>query len=165
MAEKEQWKLMPGETIVLETGPYTKDTVKWLVYLAIPTVLATLLVLPFYLLYYKLMNFRWILTDRRFIMAEGWLTRRATTLSLEKVQEVNRAQRFFERHLWHTLTVSIETAATVGTTEVKQVADDDPLPAALEAAIHKLHSGEREVVTGYQQPSPEPLASADPDPT
>ena len=137
---------MPGETVLVETGPYIKDNIKWLVYLALPTFLITLLILPFYLLYYKLMDFRWILTDRRFLIASGWLTRRASTVSLEKVQEVNRAQRFFERHLFHTLTLSIETAATVGTTEVRQVGESDPLPSAMEAAVHRVHGGGREIV-------------------
>jgi uncharacterized membrane protein YdbT with pleckstrin-like domain len=138
--EKEQWSLMPGETLIVRTRPYIRDAIKWYLYLAIPTIGITAVLALIAWLYYKAMDIQWVLTNRRLVVAKGWLTRRSTTIALEKVQEVNRSQSFFGRHLFHQLTLSIETAATVGTTVIAPVETTDQLPAELEAAVHAIHT-------------------------
>jgi uncharacterized membrane protein YdbT with pleckstrin-like domain len=125
--EKEQWSLMPDETVMVRTGPYIRDALKWYLYLAIPTIGIMAILALVAWLYYKAMNNQWVLTNRRLVTAEGWLTRRSTTIALEKVQEVNRSQSFFGRHLFHQLTLSIETAATVGTTVICACRDRRPV--------------------------------------
>jgi hypothetical protein len=143
--KKEPWTLRPGEKIVARSAPYIRRILTFYLIvfgiLAIPSLGLTLLV-PFgYWLYYRLKRFEWILTDRRLVLVEGWLTRHAHGASLDKVNEVNYHRRFLQRVLWSTGTVVVETAATRGATALVHCADDDPFRHAIETQLELRRRG------------------------
>jgi len=83
------------------------------------------------------MRIEWILTDRRLIVVGGWLTRRAKTVSLDKINEVNYTRRFWERVLWPLERSPLNRQRQEGTTRLVDAADDDPFRDALEAQVEK----------------------------
>jgi uncharacterized membrane protein YdbT with pleckstrin-like domain len=137
--------LRPGEQVIARSQPYIRRILIFYLIvfgvLAIPTLGLTLVV-PFgYWLYYRLKRFEWILTDRRLVLVEGWLTRHAHGASLDKVNEVNHRRRFLQRVLWSTGTVLVETAATRGATVLVHCADDDPFRHAVETQLELRRRG------------------------
>jgi membrane protein YdbS with pleckstrin-like domain len=128
---------MPDEQVLVRSRPYPdRAIIAWLI-LGVPTLGIGFLVAGFLWLYYALRKIEWTLTNRRVIQVGGWLTRRVTTVSLDKVQEVNRVSTFLDRKVSRIVRLSLETAATQGTTVIAPLAEDDPLPDALEAAVHQ----------------------------
>lgn len=135
--KKEPWALLPDEKVLAQSEPFRRrEIATWLI-LGIPSLGFGFLWGGGIWVYYRLMRVEWILTDRRVILAAGWLTRRAKSVSLDKVNEVNYARRLDERVLWSTGTVTIESAATAGVTEMRRSADSDPFRHALEAQVEQ----------------------------
>ena len=137
MLKKEPWSLQGAESLVAASEPYWRRLVMVLLILAVPTLGFTVVMAGLVWLYYRLTRIEWILTDRRLIVVRGWLTREAKTVSLDKINEVNYRRSFWDRVLFATGTVVIESAATAGVTVLNDVADDDPLRAALDAQIER----------------------------
>jgi uncharacterized membrane protein YdbT with pleckstrin-like domain len=135
--KNEPWTLQPNERVLTRSQPYLRNYIILLLVLAIPTVGLTALVAGFIWLYFRLMRFEWILTDRRVITVSGWLTRSAHNVSLDKINEINYRRNFLERVLFATGTIAIESAATAGVTLLKYAADDDPLRHALEEQLER----------------------------
>jgi uncharacterized membrane protein YdbT with pleckstrin-like domain len=137
--------LRRGEQIVSRSQPYIRRLLIFLLIacgiLAIPTIGLTLLIPAGTWLYYRFMRFEWILTDRRLVMVGGWLTRQAQSVSLDKVNEIQYRRTFFERVLFSTGTIAVETAATAGVTTLKYAADDDPFRHAIETQVELRRRG------------------------
>ena len=137
LLKKEPWELRPDERIITRSEPYVT---RYLVFWVILGVLSfgLLLIIPLWIwLYFRLMRIEWILTDRRLIAVSGWLTRKAQSVSLETINEMNYVRTFWGRTVWGTGTVVVETAATAGLTALPWAADDDPFRRAIGAEMEK----------------------------
>ena len=137
LLKKEPWSLRPDETIVTRSEPFRRIEIIVYLILGVPTFGLTFIVAGGIWLRYRLMRIEWILTDSRLIIVSGWLTRRAKTVPLDKINEVNYSRSLIERLLLSTGTVSVESAATQGTTTLARTADDDPFRDALDAQVEK----------------------------
>jgi uncharacterized membrane protein YdbT with pleckstrin-like domain len=131
---EEAWSLRNGEVVVAEAAPYVRSRQRWYLYLVIPTFGVTALMFLVSWLYYRLVGFRWTLTNQRIVASGGWLSKGATSVLLEKIQEVNYGRTFWDRKLFSTGVLSVETAATQGTTVFRPLRHDDPFREAVEEA-------------------------------
>jgi uncharacterized membrane protein YdbT with pleckstrin-like domain len=131
----EAWSPREHETILAETQPYIRTRLRWYLYLAIPTLGITAVMYLYYRLRFHLTKPRWTLTNQRIVRSGGWLSRRATSVSVEKIQEVNYGRNFWDRKLFGTGSIWVETAATQGTTVFAPVKHDDPFREAVDAVM------------------------------
>jgi uncharacterized membrane protein YdbT with pleckstrin-like domain len=127
---------MPNERVLQRTEPYLRDELIWLLIVGVPTLTVTFFIAATVWVRYRLMRFEWVLTDQRLILIGGWLTRRHTAISLDRVQEMNFRQDFWQRRFTHTVRLSIVTAATAGTSTLWRLYEDDPLRDMIENVVH-----------------------------
>jgi hypothetical protein len=66
--------------------------------------------------------------DRR----ERLVDPQGNAVALDKINEVTYTRRFWDRVLWSTGHIGIESAATEGRTQLQPAADDDPFRHALD---------------------------------
>jgi uncharacterized membrane protein YdbT with pleckstrin-like domain len=135
--KKEPWQLRPDETVLTRSEPFFR---KYYIFWAVISpllLLAPLLLIAGNWIVIRLRRPEWILTDRRVIKVEGWLTRNATSIALDKINEVHYRRTFMERVFYGQGSILIESAATAGMTSLSNAADDDPFRHALEAQVEK----------------------------
>jgi hypothetical protein len=132
MLKREAWALRPGERLVARSTPYMRRLIIAFLIIGLPTFGVGFGCALAVWLKYRLNRVDWVLTDQRLIAAYGWLNRRAKSVSLEKINEIHYSRALFDRLLWATGTVSVESAATAGITRLRNMKDDDPFRGRLE---------------------------------
>ena len=145
--------MRPDEHIVTRSEPYRRRRIIFYLIMGVPTVGVFFVLAGVTWLYYRLSRIEWILTGDRLILVGGWLTRNANSVSLDKINEVHYTRRFSDRVLFATGTITVETAATEGTTQFGPAADDDPFRHALEAQVEKRRRAQVASAARTRQPA------------